>query len=327
MTECFTLERINARAFTCGSVPPADTARSPDNGSTDMPTRKETLASLAKLMEKIDIGMLTTIGPQGHLVSRPLSTQDVEFDGERVWFFTSASSPKVGEIRRNPKVNLAYASKDQNTYISAAGEARVSRDQARIDEYWNDAMKAFFPRGKDDPDLTLIEVALRSVEYWDGPSSWIGKAITFIAARVTGNDDLLAENRIVDVATGRSRKAPAADRTSNKTQARRKAASTLAGAPPARKRTGTAATTPPAKGPATAKAGKRGTQQAAKAATPGRATRTGKAAAKSAKKATKKATKKAAATKRPPARKVAKAGAASSRARGQAEANRRKRQR
>lgn len=287
-----------------------------------MPTRKETLASLAKLMEKIDIGMLTTIGPQGHLVSRPLSTQDVEFDGERVWFFTSASSPKVGEIRRNPKVNLAYASKDQNTYISAAGEARVSRDQARIDEYWNDAMKAFFPRGKDDPDLTLIEVALRSVEYWDGPSSWIGKAITFIAARVTGNDDLLAENRIVDIATGRSRKAPAADRTSNKTQARRKAASTLAGAPPARKRSGTAAT-PPAKGPATAKAAKRGTQQAAKAATPGRAARAGKAAAKS----TKKPTKKAVATKRPPARKAAKAGAASSRARGQAEADRRKRQR
>lgn len=177
-----------------------------------MATRNQEIETLARLMKKIDIAMLATVGKGGYLVSRPLSTQTAEFDGERIWFMTEADSPKVAEIKRNPKVNVAYSSKDANTYISAAGDARVRRDQALIDSFWNDAMKAFFPKGKDDPNLTLIEVQVRTIEYWDGPGSWLGKAATFLVARFTGNDDVMAENRIVDVATGRSVKPPGTDR-------------------------------------------------------------------------------------------------------------------
>lgn len=177
-----------------------------------MATRQQEIESLAKLMKKIDVAMLSTVGKGGYLVSRPLSTQIVQFDGERIWFVTAADSPKVAEIKRNGKVNVAYASKDANTYISAAGDAVVRRDQALIDSFWNDAMKAFFPKGKDDPNLTLIEVNVRTIEYWDGPGTWLGKAATFLAARITGNDDLMGENRIVDLSTGRSAKPPGSDR-------------------------------------------------------------------------------------------------------------------
>ena len=177
-----------------------------------MASRKQEVATLAKLMEKIDIAMLTTVGTGGYLVSRPLSTQATTFDGEHIWFMTEADSPKAAEIRRHAKVNVAYASKDANTYISAAGDARVVRDQALIDRFWSDALKAFFPKGPNDPNLTLIEVRVRTIEYWDGPGSWIGKAATYLAALVTGNDDVMGENRIVDLDTGRSRKPPGADR-------------------------------------------------------------------------------------------------------------------
>jgi len=177
-----------------------------------MATRKQETEHLARLMKKIDIAMLATIGERGMIVSRPLSTQSATFDGERVWFFTEGDSPKVAEIRRHPKVNVAYASKDANTYLSVAGEAHINRDPERIDAFWNDAMKAFFPKGKDDPNLVLIEVQVHTVEYWDGPGSWIGKAVTFAVARVTGNDDVMGENRIVDLRTGRSRKPAGTDR-------------------------------------------------------------------------------------------------------------------
>ena len=177
-----------------------------------MATRQQEIESLAKLMKKIDVAMLSTVGKGGYLVSRPLSTQTVQFDGERIWFVTAADSPKVAEIKRNGKVNVAYASKDANTYISAAGDAVVRRDQALIDAFWNDAMKAFFPKGKEDPNLTLIEVSVRTIEYWDGPGTWLGKAATFLAARITGNDDLMGENRIIDLGSGRSVKPPGSDR-------------------------------------------------------------------------------------------------------------------
>jgi len=161
---------------------------------------------IGELLKKIDIAMLTTTGAGGFLMSRPLSTQDARFDGRRVWFFTETDSPKVAEIRRNPKVNLAYASKGKNVYISMTGTARPNRDPEMIEELWNDAMKAFFPKGKNDPNLTLLEVDVHSVEYWDGPGSWIGKAVSFIIARVTKNEEVMGENRIVDLSAKRPRK-------------------------------------------------------------------------------------------------------------------------
>jgi general stress protein 26 len=179
----------------------------------------ETAQRLAKLVEKIDIAMFTTVGPGGYLVSRPLSTQAARFDGERVWFFVDAGSPKVGEIRRNRKVNVSYASQDRNTYVSLAGDARLDRDRARIASFWNDALKAYFPKGMDDPDLALIEVSPRTVEYWDGPGSFLGKALTFVVARVTGNDDVMGENRIVDLRDGRSRRPPSSDSAPKKSKA------------------------------------------------------------------------------------------------------------
>lgn len=182
-----------------------------------MATRQQEIESLAKLMKKIDVAMLATIGKGGYLVSRPLSTQTAQFDGKRIWFMTEADSPKVAEIKRNGKVNVAYASKDASTYISAAGDAVVRRDQALIDSFWNDAMKAFFPKGKDDPNLTLIEVNVRTIEYWDGPGTWLGKAATFLVARITGNDDVMGENRIVDLSTGRSVKPPGTDHPGTQT--------------------------------------------------------------------------------------------------------------
>ncbi len=186
---------------------------------------KDNVEFVAKLMKDIDIAMFTTVGEGGYLVSRPLSTQHVTFDGERVWFFTEADSPKVAEIKRNRKVNLAYASDKKNTYISVTGDASLNRDQSRIDQFWNDALKAFFPKGRTDPNLTLIEVALHTAEYWDGPGTLVGKAVRFVLARVTGNDDVMGKTRIVDLETGRSRKPPSNDTAPRKTKKAVKAVS------------------------------------------------------------------------------------------------------
>lgn len=249
-----------------------------------MATRKQEIEHLAKLMNKIDIAMLTTIGKGGHLVSRPLSTQCATFDGERVWFMSEADTPKVGEIRRQPKVNVAYASKDANTYLSIAGEARAVRDQALIDRFWNDAMKAFFPKGKDDPNVILIEVAVDTIEYWDGPGSWLGKALTFAVARVTGKEEVMGENRIVDLRKRTSRKPPSSEDAPKKRATKRSSKRSTA--------TGTAKKAG-AKKAATARSGKTGpAKRAATRSAPGAKKKT--AAAKktaSAKSASKRASK------------------------------------
>ncbi len=159
---------------------------------------------LRELIKGIDIAMFTTIGDRGFPVSRPLSTQQAEFDGKLLWFFVRGNSPKVAEIARNPKVNVAYASKDANAYISVAGQADLVRTRAKIRELWNDALKIWFRKGLDDPELALIRVRVHSIEYWEGPSTGIGKLVGFVAAAVTGRDTAMGENRMVRV-----RKSPA----------------------------------------------------------------------------------------------------------------------
>lgn len=167
-----------------------------------MATATEKREQLRGLMKGIDIAMFTTWGEDGFPVSRPLSTQEAEFDGKILWFFTRRSSAKVDEIRRNAKVNVAYASKERNVYLSVAGTAEVVAEQALIDAFWNDAMKAFFAGGRTDPDLVLLKVTVHTVEYWDGPSTLLGKAIAFVVARVRKDDSAMGDS-------GQLRMAPA----------------------------------------------------------------------------------------------------------------------
>lgn len=228
-----------------------------------MAATSKTARHIAKLLENIDTAMMTTVGPDGFLVSRPLSTQEARFDGKRVWFFTEADSPKMGEIRRNPKVNLAYASKDKNTYLSVAGTAKVNNDRRRINALWSDAMKAFFPEGKNDPNLALLEVEVRTVEYWDGPGTLVGKLVGFVKARVTGKEEAMGENRLVDLSPRTKTLLPPshADARKGARKAAKKSVRKTASKKPARKAAKAARTTKSTKATKATKA--TGTRKAA----------------------------------------------------------------
>ena len=156
------------------------------------------LAELLELMEDIDYALLTTRAKDGFLVSRPLSTQTADPDGT-LWFFVSDHSRKAEEIAIEPRVNLAYSAPDKNTYISIAGVASIEKDQAKIDELWSDALSVFFPGGRDDPELALLKVTIHRAEYWDGPSTTLGKAWKFITAAVSDKPADMGDHGTVSV--------------------------------------------------------------------------------------------------------------------------------
>jgi hypothetical protein len=43
----------------------------------------------------------------------------------------------------------------------------------------------------------LVRVTVHSVEYWQGPSTAIGKAVAFVIARVTKNDDAMGQTHLL----------------------------------------------------------------------------------------------------------------------------------
>lgn len=162
-------------------------------------TAGERLEKLRDLVKGIDFGMLTTVDEDGSLRSRPMSTNgDVEFDGD-LWFFTYASSHKVDEIRHDRHVNVSFADPKRQTYVSMSGTGEVVRDRRKIEELWKPELKAWFPKGVDEPDIALLKVSVRKAEYWDSPSSPVAQAIGLVGSLARGEPYTPGENEEIDL--------------------------------------------------------------------------------------------------------------------------------
>lgn len=157
----------------------------------------ENIKKLREMIKDIRFAMMTTAEEDGTLRSRPMATQQVEFDGD-LWFFTNANAPKVDEVQHNQHVNLSYAEPNDQKYVSVSGKAQLVRDRQKIEELWNPLFKAWFPQGLDDPDLALLKVSLDKAEYWDSPSSKVVRLVGFLKAVVTGKPIDAGDNEKID---------------------------------------------------------------------------------------------------------------------------------
>jgi len=124
------------------------------------------LDRLNQLIAGIPMCMLVSVHANGQLHSRPMATQAISDDGF-LWFFTSAQSSKVDEIRNDREVNVAYSDHANLRFVSVAGTCELVRNHSISERLWRDEYKRWFPEGLDDPDLILLKVTINAVEYWD----------------------------------------------------------------------------------------------------------------------------------------------------------------
>lgn len=125
-------------------------------------SHEEAVETVKDLIKDIDVAMMTTIS-NGKAVSRPMQTQETEFDGD-LWFLTMKDTAKYEEISANPSINLAYAGK---SYVSISGTAEFSEDLDRKKEYWNPIFDKLLETSYDDPNVVLIKVTPETAEYWE----------------------------------------------------------------------------------------------------------------------------------------------------------------
>jgi len=144
-------------------------------------------AQLWSMIKDIKFAMLVTEQEDGTLRSRPMATQQSEFDGD-LWFFTAIDAPKVAEVRHHSKVNLSYAEPDDQKYVSVSGACEVVRDKKKMEELWNPMYKAWFPKGLDDPNVALLKVSVTNAEYWDAPNGKMVHLIGYVKAVVSGEE-------------------------------------------------------------------------------------------------------------------------------------------
>lgn len=168
---------------------------------SEVETKQEAIQKIGQLIKDIKMAMLTCADADGTLHSRPMATQNKEFDGT-LYFLTGKNSHKLEELRNDSHVNVAYANPDKNQWVSVSGTASAMRDQQKIDELWSVFHKAWFPEGKEDPNITVLRVDVDSVEYWEAASSKMVQVAGLVKALVTGQAYRPGENKTLDMHTG-----------------------------------------------------------------------------------------------------------------------------
>ncbi len=158
-------------------------------------TQDDAKSKLWSMVKSIGFAMLTT-EDSGSLRARPMVAAQDKFDGT-LWFFTRVSSHKVAEVETEHQVGITYADPKSQNYVSLSGTARLLRDKATVKQHWSEAMRAWFPKGVDDPEAAVLEVRVDSGEYWDAPNSTMVLAYGYLKARLTGESPHPGENKKV----------------------------------------------------------------------------------------------------------------------------------
>ncbi|MDM7854983.1 pyridoxamine 5'-phosphate oxidase family protein [Cellulomonas alba] len=163
-------------------------------GHDEHGTVESQIEKVTELVKKANVAMLTTIAPDGRLVSRPMGVQEADFRGD-LWFFADADSHKAHEVEGGAPANAAFA--DSTSWVSVSGTAEVVRDVAKARELWNPVAEAWFPDGPETPGLVLLVLHGETAEYWESPGNRLTTAISLVKAKVTGERYDGGENETV----------------------------------------------------------------------------------------------------------------------------------
>ena len=135
------------------------------------------IGKLHEMIGDIEIAMMTTRRDDGHLVSRAMATQEKHAPGADLWFMTTTNAHKLGELEREPHVNLAYYKDRTREWVSVAGLARVTQDRDLVRQLWAEDWKAWLPDEgdprhgtPDDPRIVLIGVDVHEAVYFKARS-------------------------------------------------------------------------------------------------------------------------------------------------------------
>lgn len=154
-------------------------------GDTKHLSGSEGIRKIKDLVKEIDFCMFCTQLTEAPFSTRPMSTRDVDDEGN-IWFFSRADSNKNFEIKQDDQVQLLYAKPGSSEFLSIYGHADVIKDRKKAEELWSAWAKTWFNEGVDDPELTIIRVRPESGYYWDTKHNRMVSLLKIVAGAITG---------------------------------------------------------------------------------------------------------------------------------------------
>jgi general stress protein 26 len=161
-------------------------------------TRSEAIGRLKDLVEDIDFTMLTTQDAGGNLVSRPMSTRQMDENGD-IWFFLADDSKKADEAQADSDVGLSYLDAKGMRFVSVAGRATVVHDRAKMEELYTPSLDIWLEEGLETPGIALLRVTPAECQFWEPKHGKLVMAAVMLKSLVTKDtpDDTMRQERIV----------------------------------------------------------------------------------------------------------------------------------
>ena len=132
-------------------------------------SQKELRSKIVAFFKTYAYSNLITIDSSGMPKARMM--ENLEFGDDLVcWFGTGASSPKVQEIKANPKVCVFFYQPSDHSSIRLQGEATVITDVALRKKRWRENWAVYWPDGPTNEDFTLIKIVPQKIAYLDWPN-------------------------------------------------------------------------------------------------------------------------------------------------------------
>jgi general stress protein 26 len=107
-------------------------------------------------------GMLGLSGDGHHF--QPM-TAFVERDASQLWFFTRADTDLAQAAAQGGGAGT-FIFQGRDIWACLDGRLSIDNDRSRMDRYWNPHVAAWYPDGKDDPNLTLLRLDCEEAGVW-----------------------------------------------------------------------------------------------------------------------------------------------------------------
>jgi general stress protein 26 len=148
-------------------------------------TGAEAIEKMQELVRHNAICMFTSNVDEMPLQTRPMTTQEVDDEGN-FWFFSPKDSHKNYEVRSDARVQLLFANTSASEFLTVYGTATVVEDRNKIAALWSPMAKPWFQQGKDDPNLSLLKVTPENAYYWEPKHNKMITLFKMATSAVTG---------------------------------------------------------------------------------------------------------------------------------------------
>ncbi|HYD25533.1 MAG TPA: pyridoxamine 5'-phosphate oxidase family protein [Croceibacterium sp.] len=89
-----------------------------------------------------------------------------------IWFFTG----RAGPLAAGGPATATFAGKNHDLFARFTGTLSEEASRARLEQEWSPAIEAWFPGGRDDPDLLMLRMDLGQAEIWNADLGFVDTA-------------------------------------------------------------------------------------------------------------------------------------------------------